>query len=125
MEIAEETDVGGGNTEKLKEIALDVTEEFATTTEDRGFVKEDGTVEVEGEGGRDGERKREGDRRKNRGEGDAQGTEDEQDVVTEAEEDVAPTSKGIQAIIDSIDEYTDKHMMVSMWSWNPKDVAPG
>ena len=78
MEIAEETDVGGGNTEKLKEIALDVTEEFATTTEDRGFVKEDGTVEVEGEGegGRDGERKREGDRRGNRGEGDAQGTED-------------------------------------------------
>ncbi len=28
-------------------------------------------------------------------------------------------------MIDSIDEYTDKHMMMSMWSWDPKDVRAG
>ncbi len=48
---------------------------------------------------------------------------DEQDGDVEGEEE--ESAKGIQALIDSIDEYTDKHMMMSMWSWDPKDVRAG
>jgi len=50
------------------------------------------------------------------------------EVAAEAGKEVAEAAEeatGLTAIIEEINKYTDTHMMISMWAWEPEDVIAG